>query len=383
METASGMESFVKEALKHSNLRDDRLEIKEDKTIEESFRLPRIVVVGCGGAGNNTINRLCNIGIAGADTIAVNTDGVHLSAITAGKKILIGKTLTKGLGAGGFPEVGERAAELSRDEFEEIFEDADLVFITAGMGGGTGTGAAPIIAEAAKSKGAIVVGMVSTPFRVERSRVSTAEDGVEWLRRKADTVIVLDNNKLLDYVPNLPIEQSFGVMDQLIAETIKGLTETITQPSLINLDYADVKTIMNCGGLAVMLVGEMDGQERSEDAIRRVLSHPLLDVDYSGATGCLLHITGGGDLTLRDAEAMAEAITYEIATGANVIWGARIREDFEGKARILAIMTGVHSEQVLGPDVGRNRSKLDAMIGRTGGRGKVPKRDDFIIDRVI
>lgn len=375
------MESFVREAFKrksgevHEEMVNSGIytECSDDELIKESFRKPRIVVVGCGGAGNNTINRLYNMGINGANIIAVNTDGVHLNAVKADQKILIGQRLTKGLGAGGFPDIGARAAELSREAFEELFDDTDLVFLTAGMGGGTGTGCTPVIADVAKSKGAVVVGMVSTPFKIEKARRNVAKQGIDELRQKSDTVIVLDNNKLLDYVPNLPLDQSFAVMDHLIADTIKGLTETITQPSLINLDYADVKTIMNCGGLAVMLVNEIERQKRSTGSIKQIIGHPLLDVDYSGAKGCLLHLTGGKDMTLREAEELADLITYSIDPNANVIWGARIKDDFEGKVRILAIMTGVTSNQIVGPDGnGKKRSSdrfrnLDNLYGDPNG----------------
>ncbi|MGB3907253.1 MAG: cell division protein FtsZ [Methanomethylovorans sp.] len=343
------MQSIVQEALKHTERdREYRKTVAVDDQLD-GFGMPRITIVGCGGAGNNTINRLYNIGIEGADTIAVNTDKQHLDNIRADKKILVGKTLTRGLGAGGYPEVGAKAAELARGTLEDIFKETDLVFITAGMGGGTGTGVAPVVAEVAKEQGAIVVGMVSSPFRVERARTVKAEEGLEDLRKAADTVIVLDNNRLLEYVPNLPIEQAFSVMDQLIAETVKGITETITQPSLINLDYADIRAIMGCGGVAVMLVGESKNQDKSNDVVRTALNHPLLDVDYRGATGSLVHITGGPDLSLKEAEEIASSLTYELSPNANVIWGARIREDYEGKVRVMAIMTGVQSAQVLGP----------------------------------
>ena len=194
--------------------------------------------------------------------------------------------------------------------------------------------------------------MVSSPFRVERARIFKAEEGLEELRRAADTVIVLDNNRLLNYVPNLPIDQAFSVMDQLIAETVKGITETITVPSLINLDYADIRTIMSCGGVAVMLVGESKNQDKSTEVVRTALNHPLLDVDYKGATGSLIHVTGGPDLSLKEAEEIASMLTYELSPSANVIWGARIRDDYEGKVRVMAIMTGVQSAQILGPHTG-------------------------------
>ncbi|WP_288068885.1 cell division protein FtsZ [Methanolobus sp.] len=343
------MQSIVQEALKHT---------EKEKAYRQSIAInddqfdilgqPRIMIVGCGGAGNNTINRLYNMGIEGAETVAINTDKQHLDLIRADKKILVGKTLTRGLGAGGYPEVGAKAAELARGTLEEIFKDADLVFVTAGMGGGTGTGVAPVVAEVAKEQGAIVVGMVSSPFRVERARAVKAEEGLEEFRRAADTVIVLDNNRLLEYVPNLPIDQAFSVMDQIISETVKGITETITQPSLINIDYADIRAIMGCGGVAVMLVGESKNQDKSDDVVRAALNHPLLDVDYRGATGSLVHITGGPDLSLKEAEEIAASLTYELSSSANVIWGARISPEYEGRVRVMAIMTGVQSAQILG-----------------------------------
>ena len=342
------MQNIVQEALKNSEKENLARQSFQIEDIGEDFGDPKIVIVGCGGAGNNTINRLYNMGVKGAETIAINTDKQHLEMIQADKKILVGKSLTRGLGAGGYPEVGRRAAELARGTLEEVLKGADLVFITAGMGGGTGTGTAPVIAEIAKQHDAIVVGMVSSPFRVERARAIKAEEGLEELRKAADTVIVLDNNRLLDYVPNLPINQAFSVMDQLIAETVKGISETITSPSLINLDYADVKTIMGCGGVAVMLVGEARNQDRGDSVVRAALNHPLLDVDYRGATGCLVHITGGPDLTLSEAEEVASALTYELDERANVIWGARISKEYEGRVRVMAIMTGVQSPQILG-----------------------------------
>jgi cell division protein FtsZ len=343
------VQSIVQEALKHT---------EKEKAYRQSIAInddqfdilgqPRIMIVGCGGAGNNTINRLYNMGIEGAETVAINTDKQHLDLIRADKKILVGKTLTRGLGAGGYPEVGAKAAELARGTLEEIFKNADLVFVTAGMGGGTGTGVAPVVAEIAKEQGAIVVGMVSSPFRVERARAVKAEEGLEEFRRAADTVIVLDNNRLLEYVPNLPIDQAFSVMDQIISETVKGITETITQPSLINIDYADIRAIMGCGGVAVMLVGESKNQDKSDDVVRAALNHPLLDVDYRGATGSLVHITGGPDLSLKEAEEIAASLTYELSSSANVIWGARITPEYEGRVRVMAIMTGVQSAQILG-----------------------------------
>ena len=359
------MHSIVENAQKFYEKEKQSRQNSEANYDLEDFGQPRIVIVGCGGAGNNTMNRLHHIGVKGAETIAINTDKQHLDVISADKKILVGKSLTRGLGAGGYPDVGRRAAELAKGTLEELLKGSDLVFVTAGMGGGTGTGAAPVVASVAKEQGAIVVGMVSSPFRVERARTVSAETGLEDLRRAADTVIVLDNNKLLEYVPNLPIEEAFSVMDQMISETVKGISETITQPSLINLDYADMKNVMSCGGVAVMLVGETKSRDKAEEVVRAALSHPLLDVDYRGATGSLIHITGGPDLTLKEAEEIATSLTYELDQRANVIWGARIEPDYEGRVKVMAIMTGVHSAQILGPNGGnKNPTKNKAQNGK-------------------
>ena len=251
------------------------------------------------------------MGVSGAETIAINTDKQHLDMIQADKRVLIGKSLTR-VCAGGYPDVGKRAAEMARPTLEALLESADLVFITAGMGGGTGTGSAPVVAQIAKEQGAIVVGMVSYPFQVEKARLIRAEEGLEALAASADSVIVLDNNRLKNFVPNLPLGQAFSVMDQLIGETVKGISETITEPSLINIDYADVRAIMSKGGVASMLVGESKQQNKAESVVRECLSNPMLDIDYRGATGSLIHITGGTDLTLQDAEEVATSLTYDL-----------------------------------------------------------------------
>jgi cell division protein FtsZ len=317
----------------------------------EEFGKPRIMVIGIGGAGGNTINRLNRIGIKGAETIAINTDKQDLDLVNADKKLLIGKSITKGLGAGGYLEVAKRCAEESKDEIESLMKGANLVFIAAGMGGGTGTGASPTVAEIAKREGAIVTAMVSTPFRVERSRLTKAEIGLEVLRKKADSVVILDNNRLLQFVPDLPIDKAFSVMDQLISETIKGISETIVLPSLINLDFADVKTIVNDGGVAAMLCGEGNLKDPSAMA-KKAMNHPLLEVDYRGAKGCLLHLTGGPDMTLEFTEKVAEILTEELDPHAEVILGARVNKDLDGKCRVMAIMTGVSSPYILSPEKG-------------------------------
>jgi cell division protein FtsZ len=341
------MQSIINEALKNAEI-EKEMKTSANSVDDDFIGQPRIMIIGCGGAGNNTVNRLHHMGVSGAETIAINTDKQHLDMIQADKRVLIGKSLTKGLGAGGYPDVGKRAAEMARPTLEALLDSADLVFITAGMGGGTGTGSAPVVAQVAKDQGAIVVGMVSYPFQVEKARLLRAEDGLEALATAADSVIVLDNNRLKNFVPNLPLGQAFSVMDQLIGETVKGISEIITEPSLINIDYADVRAIMSKGGVAVMLVGESKQQNKAESVVRECLSNPMLDVDYRGATGSLIHITGGSDLTLTDAEEIATSLTYELDPHADVIWGARVRNDMEGKVRVLAIMTGVQNGKILG-----------------------------------
>jgi len=314
---------------------------------EEDFGLPKILVIGCGGAGNNAVSRLASYGLPGARTLAINTDNQQLGAARADAKILIGQRLTRGMGAGGDPELGRRAAELAAPELEGILKDADLVFVLAGLGGGTGTGSAPVVARLARERGAIVVALVSTPFHLEKARVFAAEEGLELLRSHADTSIVMDNNRLLQCAPHLPLEDAFSFVDEIIADIVSGICETITEPSLINLDYADLCTIMRSGGASFIFAGEASMKSSPEKIVRAALKNPLIDVDYRGAGACLLHLTGGPDMTMKEAAAIASALTQELDPKANVIWGARIRPDLAGKVRLLAIITGVKSAQVL------------------------------------
>ena len=335
-------ESFIKAAIDNKTEEETKLVLGDNM-----FGTPRITIVGCGGAGGNTITRLHKLGVKGAKTIAINTDKQALDLVEADHKLLIGSSITRGLGAGGYPDVAERGARESSHEIEELIHDADLVFITAGMGGGTGTGSAPVVSELAKKNGAIVTCMVSTPFNVERARLIKADEGLDRLRVKADSTVVLDNNRLLEFVPNLPINQAFSVMDQLIAETVKGISETITLPSLINLDFADMKTIMESGGLSVMLWGEADEDSGVETIVKEALNHPLLNVDYTGANGALVHITGGSNMSLKYVQDVAKSLTEDMDCYANVILGARVIPEFEGKCRVMAIMTGVQSPDLL------------------------------------
>ncbi|MEM2924460.1 MAG: cell division protein FtsZ [Methanocellales archaeon] len=332
------MDEIVQEAIVHSELNKSTSESDFD-----DFSQPKIKVVGVGGAGNNSVNRLHSLGIAGAETIAINTDANHLKIVQADKKVLIG-ALTKGLGAGGNPEIGEKSAELGKEAIAKAIGKADLVFITAGLGGGTGTGASPVVAQIAREIGAIVIAMVSMPFAVERGRIKIAEMGLKKLREHAHTVIVLSNDGLVKLVPNQPIEQALNVMDHLIADTIKGISESITQPSLINIDYADVKAIAELGGVGTLLVGEANGRDKVQKVVKSLLSNPLMNIDIKGGKGCLLHIIGGPDLTLEEANEIAEEFTKELDPNANVIWGARIRKGFDDRVRVMAIVNGVAEE---------------------------------------
>ena len=301
---------------------------------------PRILIVGCGGSGNNTLNRITHLGVEGAVTVAINTDKQHLDHTRALQKLLVGRHITRGLGAGGDPSTGRRCAEAGREMIKRIVSGADLVFIASGLGGGSGTGICPIVAEEAKAAGALVVGIVTTPFHVERrQRMARALEGLESLRRVADAVLVLDNNRLLHYVPNLPLDEAFSIMDQLVAEIVKGIVETITLPSLINLDFADVRAIMANGGVTMMLYGESD--RGPEEVVHEALNHPLLDVDISGATGVLIHVTGGQYMTLEAASQVVDLLTARVSEDANVIWGARQDAGFGDTIKVMAIITGV------------------------------------------
>ena len=310
-----------------------------------SFARPKVLVVGCGGAGGNSVHRLHRIGIHGARTVVVNTDAVHLDSIQADRKLLIGGGVTRGMGAGGRPEIGERCAEISETELRNQIGDADLTFITVGLGGGTGTGVAPLVAELAQAAGSVVISLATTPFRAERGRMVNARAGIQRLRDRTDSLILLDNNRLLDLVPNLPVEQAFAVMDHLIGEVIKGITESITVPSLINLDFSDVRTILQTGGTSTVFYGE-----NAEDDTRRVVSdtlnNPLLEVDYRGANGALIHISAGPGLRLRTAHEVVEGLTAAMRPDANVIFGVRVDRKYNGILRVLAIMTGVRSPMV-------------------------------------
>ncbi len=321
---------------------------KQDADYLEGVGQANIKVIGVGGAGGNMVSWLYKKGIQGAEIVACNTDQQHLKITDADRKFLIGRNVTRGLGAGGFPEKGMEAARESLQQLKESLKDADMVFVCAGMGGGTGTGAAAVVAQVAKDAGAIVIGTVTMPFKIERARVDKAEYGLNQLRNVSDTVIVIDNNRLVAIAGNLPVQQAFAVANELIATMIKGIVETIAVPSLVNLDYADVKAIMTSGGLAAIGVGASDTNNKVEEAVRGALSNPLLDISYQGATGAIIHVSGGPDLTLDDINKVGELITEQMDSDANVIWGARVAENLKGKITVMTIITGVKSPFIVG-----------------------------------
>ena len=307
-----------------------------------------IKVIGIGGMGCNAVTWLFNKGINGATVHATNTDALHLSVSKADEKLLLGKELTRGLGAGGNYQTGREAAKEALSDLKKAVSGADMVFILAGMGGGTGTGAAPIIAQLSKETGSVVIGVVTMPFESEKARIDKAEFGLQELREVTDTCIVLDNNRLVDIAGQLPIEQAFAVANELVSTMVKGIVETITLPSLINLDYADVSAIMKDGGVAVIGIGADDSSERVSQAVKQALTHPLLDVDYKGANGALIHVTCGPDLKLEEFDHIGRIVSDNLGPEANVIIGARISKEFAGRVRVITIMTGVKSPYLLG-----------------------------------
>jgi len=330
------------------------------------FGKANIKVVGCGGAGGNMAGWLYKKGVRGAEVIVTNTDHQHLNVVEADKKFLIGRDLTRGLGCGGFPQRGAEAAQESLMQIKETLRQSDMVFVCAGMGGGTGTGAAPVIAQVAKDTGAIVIGTVTMPFNIERARIDKAEFGLQQLRKVVDTAIVIDNNRLVEIAGNLPVQQAFAVANELVATMIKGIVETIAIPSLVNLDYADVKAIMSNGGVAAIGVGVSDTNNRVEESVNGALSNPLLDINYQGATGALIHVWGGPDLTLDEISRVGELVTEHMDDDANVIWGARVSEDMKGKLMVMTIVTGVDSPWILGKDDPHSQQRAQKFSNELG-----------------
>jgi cell division protein FtsZ len=302
----------------------------------------RIVVLGVGGGGSNAVNRMIQSGVRGVEFVAINTDTQALGRSEAPIRVHIGEKLTRGLGAGGNPNTGEKAAEESAEQIGELVRNADMVFIAAGMGGGTGTGAAPVIAQISKDLGALTVGVVTKPFSFEgRQRAKNAEEGIVQLRERVDTLITIPNDRLLEVIDRkTTLEQAFMEVDDVLRQGIQGISELITEPGLINLDFADVKTIMSDSGGALMAIGRGTGESRAQDAARMAISSPLLDISMEGARGVLLNITGGSDLALSEISDAADVIAQAADPEASIIFGAVIDPKIENEVRITVIATG-------------------------------------------
>lgn len=361
-------EGAKKEAPKQAPQRTDSDE--ELRKIVEGIKTS-IKVVGSGGAGSNTLDRLIEMGIEGGDVIAVNTDALDLLYTNVPSKILVGASITGGIGAGNDPEVGRQCAEEDAKKFSEALTGADMVFVTCGLGGGTGTGSLPVIAETAKEQGALTIGVVTLPFSVEgRARAKNALEGLKRLRKYADTVIVIPNDRLLEIAPNLPINAAFKVADELLANAVKGITEMVTKPGLINLDFADVRAVMEGGGTALIGMGSstkdtaMD--ERSRESVEKALSSPLLDTKVNTATGALVNVIGSKDMTLEEAEEIVRIVSENIAPDATIIWGAQMDESLDRNIiKTLLILSGVQTPQF--------EKELEEMIESE----KIPEHEDM------
>jgi cell division protein FtsZ len=301
----------------------------------------RIAVVGAGGQGSNLVNKLHTRGIKSATTIAINTDAKHLNMIGADKKLLIGREITRGMGAGGYPEVAAKAADASRAEISEVISGYDMIFLCAGMGGGTGTGSAPVIAQLAREQGSLVVAFVTYPFSLERIRKQKADWGLQQLYKNADSTIVIENDRLLSYAPNLQIEKAFDIIDSVAMGAVKGISDTVMLPSLINLDFADVRSVLRDAGTSVINIGYGAGTDRVEKAIKSTVTHPMLDVDYEGAKNAMVHVAGGLSLSIEEATRVGAGVTEGLDEKANVIFGARLVPEMKDEIRVMSIVTGV------------------------------------------
>lgn len=318
----------------------------EAERIEAAMRLakPNVSVVGLGGAGSNIVSWIKQRGIAGGKLIAANTDAAHLSITKADRRILLGEKITHGQGAGGYPEIGERAAEESLEELMKELRGSNIIFLCAGLGGGTGTGAIQVLARTLKESGALTVGVVTLPFSVERYRYENAKKGLERLREYCDTVVAIDNTKLAKVAGDLPLQQALGVANELVGQFVKGITETITTASLINIDYADLRAIMQRKGLAAIGVGMANGQQRVEVAVRQALDGQLLDIrDITKSRGVLVHVAGGEDITLEEVTKAGELVTKSLPPNVKIVWGARVEPNMNGHARVMVVLTGVES----------------------------------------
>jgi len=327
----------------------------------------RVKVIGCGGGGGNSVSRMKEIGIKGCEIVAVNTDAQDLLYTSVDSKILIGRELTNGLGAGSNPKIGEQAARESEQEIRKKLNDTDLAFITCGLGGGTGTGSAPVIAEIAKKSGALTIGVVTLPFTVEgQKRIENAQYGLERMASICDTLIVIPNDKLLEIAPELPIHTAFKVADEILTNAVKGITELITKAGLVNLDFADVRAVMAKGGVSLIGIGESDSQDRAKEAVEKAINNPLLDVDISNASGALVNIIGGNDMSLDEYRKVMEVIGAKVKPDAKIISGAQISADMDHSIKVLIIATGVKSNQITGMSDQLTRTQADELQEELG-----------------
>jgi cell division protein FtsZ len=310
---------------------------------------PSVAVVGLGGAGCNITTWIAEKGITGGRIIAANTDVNHLYVQKADKVILLGEKLCKGHGCGGYPEMGAQATKENIGELKAELEGTNLVFLVAGLGGGTGTGAIPVVAELTRELGALTIGCVTIPFTIEMSRREKAREAINLLAQSCDSVVIIDNSKLREVAGNLPLKEALNVANALVGAFVKNLTDTITQPSLVNLDFADLRAVMERGGISSIGIGEGDGEDRVSKAVAQAISTPLLDVtDISASYGVLIHIVGGEDLTLEEVAVTGEMIMDKVPNTKRIIWGAKVDNNLTGKVRVMAVLTGVESPFVSG-----------------------------------
>jgi cell division protein FtsZ len=343
----------------------------------------RIVVMGVGGGGSNAIDRMIQVGVRGVEFVAVNTDSQALARSEAPLRLRIGEKLTRGLGAGGRPEIGARAAEESAEQIHEVLDESDMVFIAAGMGGGTGTGASPVIAGIAQEVGALTVGVVTKPFNFEGNRrLAAAEEGIHELKEKVNTLITIPNERLLQVIDKkTSLQQAFGVVDDVLRQGIQGISELITQPGLVNVDFADVKAIMLESGAALMAIGHGKGENRAAEAAKTAIASPLLDVAMDGARGVLFNVTGGPDLTLNEIHEAAELIRQAADPDANIIFGAVIDPELEGEIKITVIATGFDQGRPTQSRLAAERSRhLRGSLEEVGAfeppaGGRLPSRE--------
>ncbi|MDA3836283.1 MAG: cell division protein FtsZ [Nanoarchaeota archaeon] len=340
-------------------------EIKEiDRELAELIKkqAAKIKVIGIGGGGNNSLNRMGEIGIRGGELIAMNTDAQDLLYTNADQKILLGKESTQGLGAGSNPKIGEEAARESESEIKKKIANSDMVFITCGLGGGTGTGAAPVVAALAKKQGALTIGVVTMPFTIEgQKRIENAVMGLEKMEAMTDTLIVIPNDKLLELAPELPLHTAFKISDEILTNAVKGITELVTTTGLVNLDFADIRAVMVNGGVSLIGMGESDTADRATDSVQKALENPLLDVDISGARGALVNVIGGPDMSLDECKQIISAIGDKLSPQAKMIWGAKISPDMDKSIRVLLIVTGVKSSQIIGGGISLDELRHQEM----------------------